>query len=228
MNYRHKISFSLSLVFLTVFFLTSGAQIKPTDASERLNGLKKRKLLEESSLLKNIQFRNVGPTQMNGRVVDIEVNPADPTEFYVGYASGGIWHTVNNGLSFDPIFEKEDSYTIGDFAVNWMPGAKDVKKIIWVGTGEVNSSRSSYSGIGMYKSLDEGQTWEYLGLPESQHVGEIVLHPANKEIAWVAVLGHLYSPNKERGVYKTIDGGKSFKQTLAIDDNTGAVEMDIN
>src|SRR6187402_2559418 len=134
MNHRHKISLSLSLVFLTAIFLTSVAQIKPTDASERLNGLKKRKLLEESSLLKNLQFRNVGPTQMNGRIVDIEVNPADPTEFYVGYASGGIWHTVNNGLSFDPIFEKEDTYTIGDIAVNWVPRGAGVKRIIWVGT----------------------------------------------------------------------------------------------
>ncbi|MES2892826.1 MAG: glycosyl hydrolase [Bacteroidota bacterium] len=223
----HKISFSLLLIFLGGFFLTSVAQIKPTDATERLNGLKKRKLLEDASLLKNIQFRNIGPTQMNGRVVDIEVNPADPTEFYVGYASGGIWHTQNNGLSFVPIFEKEDTYTIGDIAVNWKPAGSE-KRIIWVGTGEVNSSRSSYSGTGVYKSVDEGKSWTYLGLPESHHIGEIILHPGNAEVAWVAVLGHLYSANKERGVYKTKDGGKTWKQTLAIDANTGAVEMDIN
>src|SRR5882672_7998077 len=115
------------------------AQIKPTPASERLNGLQKRKLLEDKSVLKNINFRNIGPVQMNGRVVDIEANPNDPTEFYVAYASGGLWYTTTNGLSFTPIFDKEDAITIGDIAVNWKT------KTIWVGTGEVNSSRSSYS-----------------------------------------------------------------------------------
>jgi photosystem II stability/assembly factor-like uncharacterized protein len=198
------------------------AQIKPTAASERLNGSQKRKLLEDRSLVKNIAFRNIGPVQMNGRVVDIEANPNDPTEFYVAYASGGLWYTNTNGLNFTPIFDKEDAMTIGDVAVNWKT------KTIWLGTGEVNSSRSSYSGIGIYKSTDNGKSWQYLGLPESQHIGKIVLHPTNDNIAWVAVLGHLYSANKERGVYKTTDGGKTWKQTLYADENTGAVEMDIN
>jgi len=198
------------------------AQIKPTPAAERLNGLQKRKLLEDKSVLKNISFRNIGPVQMNGRVVDIEANPNDPTEFYVAYASGGLWYTNTNGLSFIPVFDKEDAISIGDVAVNWQT------KTIWVGTGEVNSSRSSYSGVGVYKSTNNGKTWQYLGLPESHHIGKIVLHPTNDNIAWVAVLGHLYSANKERGVYKTTDGGKTWKQTLYVDDNTGAVEMDIN
>lgn len=222
MRYFFKITFSFSISLLSAFFLTSSAQVKPTAAAERMNGLQKRKLLESSSLLKDIAFRNVGPTQMNGRVTDIAVNPADPTEFYVAYASGGLWHTTNNGLSFSPLFEKEDAYSIGAIAVNWKLG------IIWVGTGEVNSSRSSYSGNGVYKSADKGKTWQYLGLPESHHIGEIILHPTNENIAWVAALGHLYSPNKERGVYKTMDGGKTWKQTLAVDENTGVVEMDIN
>lgn len=228
MRTLRKFTLSFLIALLAVSFLTSVAQIKPTSAAERLNGLQKRKLLENNSLLKDLAWRNVGPTQMNGRVVDIEVNPADPTEFYLAYASGGLWHTLNNGLSFDPIFEKEDAYTIGDIAVKWPTASGDTSRIIWVGTGEVNSSRSSYSGIGVYKSVNSGKTWEYLGLPESQHIGEIILHPSNNNIAWVAVLGHLYSANKERGVYKTIDGGKTWRQTLSIDDNTGAVEMDIN
>ncbi len=228
MKYLNKFTFSFTLVLISNFFLTTVAQIKPTDASERINGFKKRKLQEANSILKDIKFRNIGPTQMNGRVVDIEVNPADPTEFYVAYASGGLWHTQNNGLSFKPIFEKEDAYSIGDIAVNWSPSPGSKTKIIWVGTGEVNSSRSSYSGLGVYKTIDEGKTWEYLGLPESHHIGEIILHPADNNIAWVAVLGHLYSPNKERGVYKTVDGGKTWKQILSINENTGAVEMDIN
>jgi Sortilin, neurotensin receptor 3, len=212
--------------FTPIFFLCivniATAQIKPSTAAERLNGLQKRKLLQDKSILSNLKFRNIGPTQMNGRVVDIEVNPADPTEFYLAYASGGLWHTANNGLSFNPLFEKEDAYSIGDIAVNWQT------KTIWVGTGEVNSSRSSYSGIGVFKSTDMGKTWQYMGLPESHHIGKIILHPTNDKIAYVAALGHLYSANKERGVYKTIDGGITWSQSLFVDDNTGAVEMDIN
>ncbi len=206
--------------FINVNFLQ--AQVKPTPAAERINGLQKRKLLEDKSVVKNISFRNIGPVQMNGRVVDVEANPADPTEFYVAYASGGLFYTNTNGLSLTPVFDKEDAFSIGDIAVNWQT------KTIWVGTGEVNSSRSSYSGIGVYKSSDNGKNWQYLGLPESHHIGKIVLHPTNNDIAWVAALGHLYSPNKERGVYKTLDGGKTWKQTLFADENTGAVEMDIN
>lgn len=212
--------FTILLFLISVNSAT--AQIKPTAAAERINGLQKRKLLEDKSVLKNISFRNIGPVQMNGRVVDIEANPNDPTEFYVAYASGGLWYTHTNGLSFTPIFDKEDAITIGDVAINWKTGT------IWVGTGEVNSSRSSYSGIGVYKSNDNGKTWQYLGLPESHHIGKIVLHPTNDNIAWVSVLGHLYSPNKERGVYKTTDGGKNWKQTLFVDENTGSVDMDIN
>lgn len=198
------------------------AQVSPSPAGERMKKLQQRRDLEKKSILNEIVFRNIGPTVMSGRVSDIEANPDDPTEFYVAYSSGGLWHTKNNGLSFKPVFDSEDILTMGDIAVDWK------KRIIWVGTGEVNSSRSSYSGIGVYKSIDNGKTWEYLGLPESHHIGKIQLHPENENTAWVAVLGHLYSPNKERGVYKTTDGGKTWKQTLYIDDNTGAVEIDIN
>lgn len=211
--------FAFLLITAPVF-----AQVRPTPAEERMKKLQQRKDLEKKSLLNEITFRNIGPTVMSGRVSDIEANPEDPTEFYVAYASGGLWHTKNNGLSFKPIFDSEDILTIGDIAVNWLPG----KRIIWVGTGEVNSSRSSYAGIGVYKSNDNGKTWEYLGLPESHHIGKIQLHPSDENTVWVAALGHLYSPNRERGVFKTTDGGKTWKQTLYVDDNTGAVEMDIN
>lgn len=203
------------------------AQTKPTSGTDRLKSLQQKKMLEDKSTINATKFRNIGPSVMSGRVVDIDANPQDPTEFYVAYASGGVWHTTNNGLSFTPVFDSADVLTIGDIAVNW-PRAAGQTKTIWVGTGEVNSSRSSYAGIGVYKSTDEGKTWQYLGLPESQHIGKIQLHPTDANTAWVAVLGHLYSPNKERGVYKTTDGGKTWKQTLAIDENTGAVDMDIN
>ena len=211
----------LSCILLAVTVFTN-AQVRVTTASDRLKGLEKRKELEKRSVLNTINFRNIGPSVMSGRVTDIDANPEDPTEFYVAYASGGLWYTRNNGLSFTPIFDSVEVITIGDIAVNWKTGT------IWVGTGEVNSSRSSYAGIGVYKSTDKGKTWKYLGLAESQHIGKIQLDPTNDDIAWVAVLGHLYSSNKERGVYKTIDGGKTWQQSLSIDENTGAVDIDIN
>ncbi len=217
-----KLRFFLSLILSLIFFNASFAQVKPTAAEDRLKTFQQRKDLEQRSVLNDISFRNIGPSIMSGRVVDIEVNPEDPTEFYAAYASGGLWYTTNNGQSFTSIFDSEHILTIGDIAVNW------TNRTIWVGTGEVNSSRSSYAGIGVYKSANNGKSWQYLGLPDSHHIGKIQLHPTNENIAWVAVLGHLYSPNKERGVYKTTDGGKTWKQTLFIDENTGAVQMDIN
>jgi len=217
----------LSAAAILVFFVLASspvltAQVKPTKGTDRLLSLETKSKNMENSQLKDIPFKNIGPAIMSGRVDDLEVNPNDPTEFYVAYATGGLWHTRNNGQSFAPIFDKEHVIGIGDIAVDWK------NNIIWIGTGEVNSSRSSYAGIGVYKSADNGKTWEYLGLPESQHIGKILLHPTDPKTAWVAVLGHLYSPNKERGVYKTIDGGKTWKHVLMIDENTGAVEMDIN
>ena len=210
---------TISALFCTLFVQ---AQIKATSAQERLKTIDQRKQLLSRSTLNETAFRNIGPSIMSGRVVDIEVNPQDPTEFYVAYASGGLWHTQNNGQSFAPIFDSVDVLTIGDIAVNWQ------NKHIWVGTGEVNSSRSTYAGLGVYRSANNGKTWEYLGLPESHHIGKIQLSAKDPNTAWVAVLGHLYSESKERGVYKTTDAGKTWNLTLASDANTGAVDLDID
>ena len=202
--------------------LAASAQVTPTSAEDRLKGLQQRKVLEERSVLKDVAFRNIGPAVMSGRVVDLDVNPADPTEFYVAYATGGLWYTTNNGQSFTPVFDSADVIGIGDVAVNWKT------RTIWLGTGEVNSSRSSYSGIGIFKSSDNGKHWEYLGLPETHHIGKIQLHPTDNNTAWVAALGHLYTPNKDRGVFKTTDGGATWNKILNISENTGIsdIEMD--
>ena len=210
---------TISALFCTLFVQ---AQIKATSAQERLKTIDQRKQLLSRSTLNETGFRNIGPSIMSGRVVDIEVNPQDPTEFYVAYASGGLWHTINNGQSFAPIFDSVDVLTIGDIAVNWQ------NRHIWVGTGEVNSSRSTYAGLGVYRSANNGKSWEYLGLPESHHIGKIQLSAKDPNTAWVAVLGHLYSESKERGIYKTTDAGKTWNQTLAIDANTGAIDVDID
>ncbi len=210
---------TISALFCTLFVQ---AQFKATSAQERLKSIDQRKQLLSRSTLNETGFRNIGPSIMSGRVVDIEVNPQDPTEFYVAYASGGLWQTKNNGQSFTSIFDSVDVLTIGDIAVNWQ------NRHIWVGTGEVNSSRSTYAGLGVYRSANNGKSWEYLGLPESHHIGKIQLSAKDPNTAWVAVLGHLYSESKERGIYKTTDAGKTWNQTLAIDANTGAIDVDID
>lgn len=199
------------------------APVQATSADDRLAGYEARKALIDQSLVANVPFRNVGPTVMSGRVVDVDVNPADPTHFYVAYASGGLWKTTNNGLTFESLFDDQAVMTQGDIAVDWSHG-----EIIWMGTGENNASRSSYAGAGIYKSLDGGATWQHLGLAETHRTGRIVLHPEDPNTVWVAASGHLYSPNGERGIYKTTDGGETWQQTLFVDDNTGAIDLVIN
>ncbi len=221
----------LKLIFIFLFIFSNGFSQKKkkkslfplsTLSSVRLEGYSKRVSLVENSIVKNIQFRNIGPTVMSGRVVDIAVNPDDPSHFYVAYASGGLWETKNNGNSFNSIFDNKIVMTIGDIIVDW------VNSIIYVGTGENNSSRSSYSGFGMYKSKDNGKSWEHLGLDDSHHIGRIVLHPENPDIIWVASLGHLYSENSDRGVYKSIDAGKTWNKTLFVNNRTGAIDIIID
>lgn len=210
----------LTALFLTLCSTAVWSQApSPTPAFERLEAFGKYQKLRDSGWVRKIPFRNAGPRIFSGRVVDIAVNPDKPTEFLLAYASGGLWITRNNGASFTPLFDQEAAMTIGAIAADWRTGT------FWVGTGEVNSSRSSYAGLGVYVSRDTGRTWTHAGLPESHHIGRIVLDPTTPERAWVAVLGHLYSDNPERGVYRTDDGGLSWKHTLMIDPATGAVDL---
>lgn len=209
----------LCCLFLAFNIGLNAQQILPTAADQRIQEFETRKKLQSNSLAGQIPFRSIGPTVFSGRVSDLAVNPDDPSIFYAAYASGGLWKTESNGASFTPIFDREMVMTIGDIAVDWK------RNRIWVGTGENNSSRSSYSGVGMYLSTDDGKTWEHRGLPESHHIGRIILDPDDPNTLWVAALGHLYSPNPERGVYKTTDAGKTWKQVLFINDNAGAIDL---
>lgn len=208
--------YTLCLLF-GISFISQAQQI-----DLRLDAHNKRKISTTESITSNIESTNIGPTVFSGRVSDVAVNPNNPAEFYSAYASGGLWYTNNNGTTFTPIFDQEAVMTIGDIAVDWE------NDMIWLGTGEVNSSRSSYAGVGIYKSGDKGKSWVHKGLTESHHIGRIVLHPTNPEVAWVAALGHLYSTNEERGVYKTTDGGQTWAKTLYINDKTGAVDLIID
>ncbi|THH41702.1 WD40/YVTN/BNR-like repeat-containing protein [Neolewinella litorea] len=210
------------LLFLCSLFLLYGTCVRaqqPTSAADRLAGYERRLSLQEGSPLTGLPFTNIGPSIMSGRVTDVAVDPADPTHFYVAYASGGLWETTDNGSTFSPLFQQEAVMTIGDIDVHWPSGT------IYIGTGEVNSSRSSYAGNGVYRSTDKGKSWSHLGLDESHHIGRVIVDQSNQNRLWVAALGHLYGPNPERGVYLTTDGGKSWQKTLFINDSTGVVDL---
>lgn len=204
---------SILITLALLSFNAIGQQVTPFE--DRLVGNPKAK----SELVAGLPFTNIGPTIFSGRVSDIEVNEEDPSHFFVSYASGGLWYTDNNGTSFTPLFDHEQVMTIGDFAVNWQDS------IIWIGTGEVNSSRSSYAGVGMYVSYDFGKSWEHKGLGESHHIGKVLIDPRDNNNILVSVLGHLYSPNAERGIYQTTDGGNTWSQNLFVDENSGSVDM---
>nr|BFF36182.1 hypothetical protein BACT7_10440 [Tenacibaculum mesophilum] len=209
---------TLAKALIALFPFTVAAQ-QPTSAEKIQQALQQKEALTLTSTIKNIPFKNIGPTVMSGRVVDIDVNPANTTEFYVGYASGGVWHTDNNGTTFTPILDNSPTQNVGDIAVDWKNGT------IWVGTGENNSSRSSYAGIGILKSTDKGKTWTNVGLLDSHHIGRILINPKNPDEVIVGSIGHLYSSNNERGIFKTTDGGKTWIKTLFIDENTGIIDI---
>jgi photosystem II stability/assembly factor-like uncharacterized protein len=181
------------------------------------------KQLTDNSTTLVSPIKSIGPTVMSGRVVDVEVDPSNPHHFFAAFATGGLWVTSNNGQSFSPLFQNEEVSTIGDIAVHWASNST-----IWIGTGENNSSRSSYAGNGIYKSSDNGTTWEHSGLSDSHHIGRIVLHPTDPQKIWVAALGHLYSPNEERGVFYSADGGASWTRQLFVNSTTGAIDLIIN
>src|SRR5437763_2376234 len=160
-------------------------------------------------LFKNLKARAIGPAVMGGRISDIAIDPRNPFVFYVGLAHGGVFKTGDNGVSFDPIFDKQPALSIGAIAI--APSDSDV---IWVGTGEANDRNSSGWGNGVYRSTDGGENWQNVGLKESRSIGRIVVHPSKPEVAYVAVSGHLWADGGERGLFKTTDAGKNWKLIL--------------
>lgn len=162
-------------------------------------------------VLEEMTYREIGPTRQSGRFVDIAVPSDDPHTFYIATASGHLWKTTNRGHTFDVLFDEQpDVFSIGAIAV-----APSNSSVLYLGSGEANNSRSSYWGNGIYKSTDAGETWTNVGLPQSQHIGRVVIHPTNPDIVYVASLGPLYSEGGERGLYKTTNGGRSWTQVLA-------------
>lgn len=176
-----------------------------------------------AQLLGSISARSLGPANMSGRITDLAVVESRPATMYVAAASGGVWKTVNNGATWTPVFDDQDVASIGAVAV--VPSDPN---IVWVGTGEANPRNSVSWGKGVYSSSDGGKTWAHLGLTETHHIGRIAIHPRYPAIVFVAALGHLWGPNKERGLYRTEDGGRTWEQVLFIDENTGCVDVAID
>ena len=167
-----------------------------------------------------LHFRSIGPATMSGRVSDLAIYEANPAIWYVGTAHGGVWKTTSNGALFTPLFQDQGLIAIGDVAVSQINS-----DLVWVGTGESNNRQSTSWGGGIYKSTDGGKTFAMMGLPQSKHINRIVIHPTNNDVVLVAATGPLFGPGGERGVYKTTDGGKSWKQVLKGDDDTGANDL---
>ncbi len=173
-----------------------------------------------SSTFNGLKLRSIGPAVTSGRVTDFAVNPKDPGEYYVATASGGVWKTTNNGTSWEPVFDKEGSYSIGCVAMD-----PNNHFVIWVGTGENNSQRSVSYGDGVYRSSDGGMTWKNMGLKSSQHIGKIIIDPKNSNIVYVAAQGPLWDAGGDRSLYKTTDAGKTWEAVLTINKYTGVNDV---
>lgn len=178
-----------------------------------------------SKTFDGLKVRNIGPAYMSGRIADIDVVKSDPATWYVGVASGGVWKTENAGTTWTPVFDDQSVYSIGDVTID-----QSNPNIIWVGTGENNAGRHIAFGDGVYKSMDGGKTWQNMGLTKSEHIGDIIIHPEDSNTVWVSAQGPLWSSGGERGLYKTTDGGKTWRNVMQdfVDEWTGvgSVAMD--
>lgn len=191
-------------------------------ATERLERFDLHRAMVESSPFSGLPWQRLGPTDISGRATDVAVEePRGETyTMYVATAAGGVWKTDNEGVTWRNVFDDEVTASIGDVAI--APSDPDQ---VWVGTGEANIFRSSHAGAGIYKSVDAGETWTHMGLTETQTIGRVRVHPTDPDVVWVAASGHEYRDNPERGVYKTTDGGRSWRKVLYVDEMTGAVDL---
>ncbi len=205
----------------SLFFIAFCLLITPAEAQKSGAKSTESKVPElTSSLLTGLSFRSIGPALPSGRIIDIAVQKDNPALRFIAVACGGVWKTTNAGVTWDPVFDGERSFSIGCVAIDptnpW---------IVWVGTGENNSQRSVSYGDGVYKSTDGGKSWKSMGLPRSEHIGKILIHPTNSDIVYVAAQGPLWGPGGDRGLYKTTDGGKTWKAVLSISENTGVTDV---
>ncbi len=203
-----------------VFSLTTAVLAQRPDRTRPAESAPPPKTALDASWAERVTWRELGPANMGGRIVDIDVVASDPSTFWVTTASGGLLKTTNNGISFEHQFDREAVVSIGATAV-----APSNPEVVWVGTGENNPRNSVSYGDGAYKSVDGGKTWTNMGLRESFQIGDVVIDPRDENVVWVGALGRLYGPNEERGLYVTRDGGKTWDRPLFVDDLTGVIDI---
>ncbi|MEQ9414450.1 MAG: hypothetical protein RIF39_11495, partial [Cyclobacteriaceae bacterium] len=215
-----KVLLTSSLI-LCLHFNTSLAQQPPSPLAASYQ----QHLKTKESTPSNLDWIQLGPTINSARADAIHVDPNNPGTMYVAFGSGNLWKTTNNGLIWKPIFEDQPVLGIGDIAL-----APSNSNIIYVGTGESLKKPRNFTmpGNGVYRSDDAGETWRHLGLDDSWHIGEIVVHPTNPDIVYVAVLGHFWSTNTQRGVYRSMNGGQSWEHVLYVDEHSGANDIVIS
>jgi len=192
----------------------------PATLEERMASWERHRELDARSPFRGLSWRSVGPTRQGGRVVDIESVPDDPFTFYVVVASGGLWKTTNNGGDFTPLFDDQPTIICGDLAID----PRNSKRL-WLGTGENNSSRSSYGGLGVFRSDDGGESWEHAGLGDTDRIGRILVDPRDSNRVYVAALGALYTDTGRRGVFRTTDGGETWEAALPGEGFVGAIDL---
>jgi hypothetical protein len=206
----------LSSILLTVLLVTLSVPVFAKDNGDDEED-------KPDNPLAGIELRSIGPAFMSGRIADIAINPENESQWFVAVGSGGVWKTNNNGVTWDPVFDGEESYSIGCVTID-----PSNPSIVWVGTGENVGGRHVGYGDGVYRSLDGGGSWENLGLKESQHISKIVVHPDNSDVVWVAAQGPLWSKGGERGLYMTTDGGANWTKTLGDDEWVGVTDIVID
>ncbi|WP_066755641.1 WD40/YVTN/BNR-like repeat-containing protein [Crocinitomix algicola] len=199
---------TLSLLISTIGFTQSDK--KKNEETNQVN----------SGLVAGLKFRNIGPALTAGRISDLAVNPNNSNEYYLAIASGGVFKTQNHGVTFEPIFDNENAYSIGCITID-----PNHTSTIWVGTGENNNQRSVAYGDGVYKSTDGGKSWKNMGLKNSEHISKIIVDPRNSDVVYVAAYGPLWSSGGERGIYKSIDGGESWERVHFISENSGSADL---
>ncbi len=215
-----KIRIFRVLFFLTLVLIITSQVYTYTTPEQRLAAWEKHRQMAQESWFRHLEWKNLGPYFMGGRVCEIKGYASDPNRLLVAAASGGLWLTENRGTTWTPLFDDQSWIGFGSVAVY----EKD-KNLLWAGTGEENSSRSSYAGTGVFRSTDGGKTWQHLGLSDTHHIAEVIIHPENPDIVYVAAIGHLYTENDERGVFKTTDGGRTWQKVLYISPKTGVISL---
>ena len=196
------------------------AVVDSDEVRARMESFRVHQEMQQRSEFNKLPWQFVGPVTMTGRITDVDAHPSEPTTYYVASASGGVFKTTDEGKSWKPLFDRYPTISIGDLAID-----PNNPKTVWVGTGEANIFRSSMAGIGIFKSTDGGENFEYMGLGDTQHIARVLVHPKNSDVVYVAAPGHEYTYNRERGVFKTTDGGKSWQHVFFKDNTTGAIDL---